>query len=141
MVPIIAILTFLVFFTIDYFVQRATRQWEQAQAAQSPPPDGRARTASPPEAVEPIPAGSVPAGVLLDRGHLWVRIERSGAFRVGTDSLASTLLGGAERVELQAPGARIARGRPMAVLSRGSRRIPGLARRSRAGPHRRRPGA
>jgi glycine cleavage system H protein len=65
----------------------------------------------------------VPRGVLLDRGHVWMRPVRLGLVRLGADNLAAALLGEPDRIELPAAGARIARGQLLATLARDGRAI------------------
>lgn len=65
----------------------------------------------------------VPAGVFLGPGHAWLRLEGSGAVRIGAGGLPVELLGGLDRAELRPPGTEVRRGEPLAVLRRGDRTL------------------
>jgi glycine cleavage system H protein len=77
---------------------------------------------------EPAPALEVrremplPGGLFLDSGHTWVGLEPSGRIRVGLDDLARAAIGGAEKVELPAPGTEVKRGQPLFAVVQGGRR-------------------
>jgi CheY-like chemotaxis protein len=63
---------------------------------------------------------SIPGGAFVSDGHAWVRIEDSGAVRVGMDDFARRALGTVERVELPAEGAAVRRGEALFAVRRGT---------------------
>ena len=115
MVAILVLLTILTFLTVDYFAQRSA-------AHRAVPATAPARR--PMRVMAPADLGLVPAGVFMDLGHTWARLEPSGELRVGADRLPATLLGGVERVEALPAGSEVGRGDPVAVLHHGGRSLP-----------------
>lgn len=116
MVAILVLLTVIVFLTADYFVQRSALRKALAEG----------KTAALPRRVTvraPAELGQVPGGVFLGPGHAWVTLDPAGAVRVGTDRLATTLLGGVDRLETVPAGTHVHRGERLALLTKGERSV------------------
>lgn len=77
-----------------------------------------ARSRRLPEWLVPIPAGFV-----VDSGHVWIHRENEQMVRLGSDGFAVALLGKPEAVRLLAAPGAIARGAPLAVIERQGRSL------------------
>jgi len=116
MVAFFVILTIIGFILVDSFVQ-----WAEAR-------QGRAlkRTAPRPELVPALALEtiSVPAGLFLDAGHTWIRLEPSGRTLIGMDEFARRAIGRMDAVELPNVGSVVRRGDPLfAVMQNGRRAV------------------
>ncbi|BDG09562.1 glycine cleavage system protein H [Anaeromyxobacter paludicola] len=65
---------------------------------------------------------TLPEGLLLHPGHAWARLAGDGTVTVGLDDFAHKLVGAA-RVELPAPGTRVAQGDAAVALGDGGRSV------------------
>jgi CheY-like chemotaxis protein len=65
----------------------------------------------------------VPGGAFISEGHVWVRIEPSGAVRLGLDDFARKALRAVEGVDLPKPGQTVRIGEPLFSVRRGDRRV------------------
>jgi len=116
MVALLILFTIIVFLTLDYFVTRDPRPrplFEEIQA--------RPDTCAAPQVA--VPPNTVPAGVFVAPGHVWVRPEPSGSIRVGVDKILLGLLGGVEHIYALPPGSSVCRGGPLVMLRRGERAL------------------
>ncbi len=112
MVALFVILTIVGFILIDSVVQWA----EARQGLKSPKPRWE---------FLPIPAlemVSVPAGLFLDEGHTWIRLEPTGRTLVGADEFVRRALGRVDAVELPEVGAVVRRGEPLFTFEQNGRR-------------------
>ncbi|GBC77588.1 Glycine cleavage system H protein [bacterium HR08] len=110
MVALFVILTIIGFILVDSVVQ-----WAEAR---------QGRTARLP-ALRPTLAfetTSIPAGLFLDEGHTWVRLEPSGRTFIGMDEFARRAIGRVDAVELPKVGATVRRGDPLFAITQEGRR-------------------
>ena len=73
-----------------------------------------------PEA-EPLPAFSsirFPKGLFLADNHSWARLTELGELKVGMDELLTQALGDVSKVDVMPVGTRLAKGDPLAVVTR-----------------------
>lgn len=119
MVAIMVLLTILTFLTIDWALERRAANRSTAPAtvvgAQAP------RVA--PRPAEPGRLETVPAGLFVGPGHVWLGLEPQGTVRLGADRLAGTLLGGLDSLQVLPRGWRVRRGDPVVVMRRNGREI------------------
>jgi glycine cleavage system H lipoate-binding protein len=66
---------------------------------------------------------TIPVGFLVEPGHVWIHRQSDQLVRLGSDGLASALLGKPETVRLLAAPGAISRGAPLAVLERQGRSL------------------
>jgi glycine cleavage system H protein len=112
-VVIAVVLTIVALLLVDWAIQRSRQR--SAEAARET--GGLFRV---PDLSE---IAAVPAGVFVAPGHAWVRLEDSGAIRVGADRLPAALLGGIERLDVLRPGAEVRAGDPVVSFRHGERSI------------------
>jgi len=111
MVALFVILTVVVCIGVDSIIQWRRARKEAREAA-------GAATSLTAYAFEDL---SVPAGVYLDGGHTWVRLETDGDAHVGVDRFAESLLGQVDAVELPEVGREVRRGERLFRLRQGER--------------------
>lgn len=121
MVPILVVLTILLFVLADVILQRV-----------------RARRVA---AVEPVRAGvadlvlpeltperfALPGGLFFHRGHTWANLLFSGQVKVGVDDFVQRLFGRVDGITLPPLGVTVRAGQPFAALHQGRRRATVLA--------------
>ncbi len=113
MVALFIVFIVLLFLTTDFFYQR----WAIRRAAARAP-------AGIEKAVHLPLIEGVPHGRIVAPGHTWLALEEGGGeVVIGADPIATKVLGEIDRVELKAPGARIAKGEVSATILRNGRRI------------------
>ncbi|MHC1766222.1 MAG: response regulator [Verrucomicrobiia bacterium] len=66
---------------------------------------------------------SIPAGVLISKGHCWVSLSPDGSVMVGMDDFAKKLVGRVDALELPALGTTLRAGQPMFAVRQKGRRI------------------
>jgi CheY-like chemotaxis protein len=66
---------------------------------------------------------SVPGGVFLSSGHVWIRLETSGQVRVGLDDFARKAIGVIDSVELPVRNTRVLRGSALFSVKRGGQEV------------------
>jgi glycine cleavage system H protein len=104
MVVLLVLLTFVMFLTIDWAVQRRRAPAVQAVAAPAP-------VESMPVAEPVFVAGyQLPEALHYHRGHTWARVVGHDTVVVGVDDFARRLTGRADAVTLPATGARVEQG-------------------------------
>jgi glycine cleavage system H protein len=82
----------------------------------------RSAAATPAEQAVKAPGVDI-AQCYFHPGHSWVQIEDRNNVTVGSDEIATGLVGRVETIEIPAPGTRINQGESFAILGRGSRRL------------------
>jgi|DewCreStandDraft_5_1066085.scaffolds.fasta_scaffold00034_114 glycine cleavage system H lipoate-binding protein len=116
MVAFFVILTIIGFILVDSIVQWAEARQGRALKQAAPRP-----TVVPALALETV---TVPAGLFLDEGHTWVRLEPSGRTFIGMDEFARRAIGRVDAVELPKVGSVVRRGDPLfAIVQNGRRAI------------------
>jgi glycine cleavage system H protein len=110
MVALFVILTIIGFILVDSVVQ-----WAEARHGRPV----RRPALRPTLAFETV---SIPAGLFLDEGHTWVRLEPSGRTFIGMDEFARRAIGRVDAVELPKVGAMVRRGDPLFAITQGGRR-------------------
>jgi len=113
MVALFVILTIVGFILMDSIVQ-----WAEARHEQSPARSPRPLGLFPAPAIE---TASIPAGLFLDEGHTWVRLEPSGRTIIGMDEFVRRAIGRTSAVRLPDIGTPVRRGDPLFVLFQDGR--------------------
>jgi glycine cleavage system H protein len=104
MVVLLVLLTFVMFLTIDWAVQRRRAPAVHAAAASAP-------VELMPVAEPVFVAGyQLPESLHYHRGHTWARVVGPDTVVVGVDDFARRLTGRADAVTLPAPGVRVEQG-------------------------------
>lgn len=111
MVALLVILTFLIFLTLDYIVQRRSARVKIEEGVQ----------ADRPVSVKLLSIPRTPLGVYFNPGHTWVYLEESGMARVGITDIARDIVGEVDAAEPLAPGETVKRGEVLLRLRRGKR--------------------
>ncbi len=106
MVALFVVATIIVFFVIDYFVQRA----EKRKAALSPAAQ-----------VPPKPKFVIPKGYFFGKGHTWVELLPDGTTRIGLDDFVQKILGSVDRVRVAPLDGKIARGEKIFSVEQGTK--------------------
>ena len=114
MTVLFVILTFAVFITIDYFMNRGRVAVPAPAKPQLSPQLG------PPDIVAGF---QVPAHLRYHAGHTWLLKERKNVHRVGADEFAAILAGPIDRIETTRPGRWVRQGEKVAALYRGAEKI------------------
>lgn len=126
MAYLIVFLTFIICITVQYFLQQRRELATASDADSAALPAGGAAAGS----RAAVAAGArvnadlltrVPRGVFLAPGHTWLRLERSGGVRLGSDRFPLTALGEVDRVDVVPEGTRIRQGDVLAELGSGRR--------------------
>lgn len=104
MIPLLVLLTIVVFLTLDYFVFRPRR--------------GRV-----PPLVAPAEMQRLPPGLFVTPGHTWLAVDPGGGVTVGPDHLPGALLDHVDSVDLQAAGRDVSPGDPLATLRHDHRSL------------------
>lgn len=95
------VLVIVLFISIDYAVEK--RQMQRALARKA--------------MLAEIPIDEIPAGLFLQKGHIWQQVERDGQVRMGADMLPISALGDVDYVEVAQVGEKVKVGDPIVVLS------------------------
>jgi len=117
MTILLVIVTFVVFLTVDYFLNRkrvAAMSTEALPAAQPAPAL---------EEGDILSGFHLPATLRYHPGHTWLQRERKNVHRVGADEFAAILAGPVDRLELPKPGHWVRQGQKVVSLYRGEERI------------------
>ncbi|MCS6815781.1 MAG: hypothetical protein N0A16_00805 [Blastocatellia bacterium] len=114
MVAFFVILTIIGFILVDSLVQWAEARQRRALRRVTPRPE-----IFPALALETV---SVPAGLFLDEGHTWVRLEPNGRTLIGMDEFVRRAIGRVDAVELPKVGSVVRRGDPLFVVLQNGRR-------------------
>jgi glycine cleavage system H protein len=115
MVVLLVLLTFAIFLTVDWAVERRRAPAQQLAAAAAP--------AEMMPALEPVfVAGyQLPEALHYHRGHTWARVVGPDTVVVGIDDFARRLTGRADVVALPATGTRVEQGGPAFSVGRDGR--------------------
>lgn len=108
MTVVLFILTVAVFISIEAIRLHMARSHETAGAG---------------SAVRAFSDIRIPQGLFLSSNHTWARLTPTGEMQLGMDELLSQAIGGADRVELPAAGAKISEGDTLATVYRGGRSL------------------
>lgn len=118
MVALLVLLTFLVFFVVDYLVRK--RQLQSVH-------QGRAATAPAPTPLRPIPLTPpvyrTPAGVYFEPGHTWLHLEEDGVAKLGIDDFARNVIGAIDEFNARAVGDKVVEGDEILRVRHGIRTI------------------
>ena len=108
MVALFVVATIIVFFVIDYFVQRA----EKRKAALSPAVKVLAK-----------PRFVIPKAYFFGKGHTWVELLPDGLTRVGLDDFVQKILGAVDQVTVVSQDGRFARGEKLFTVRQGTKTL------------------
>ena len=108
MVALFVVATIIVFFVIDYFVQRA----EKRKAALSP----AAKSLSKPRFV-------IPKAYFFGKGHTWVELLPDGSTRVGLDDFVQKILGPVDQVSVVSNGGQLMSGEKLFTVRQGAKTL------------------
>ncbi len=110
MVALLVLLTILIFFTVDYLVERrradagAEMKDALAPAVQFTPADFR-----------------TPHGVYFDPKHTWLYLEESGTARGGVNEFAQSIVGSIDHIDVRSVGDRVREGEVIVQFHHGDR--------------------
>jgi glycine cleavage system H lipoate-binding protein len=112
MVALLVVLTILALLAADYLLLRRGRQAEEAESIALP-------------GLEPLSAASthLPAGVFLQPTFTWSRIRSDGDHLVGVHPLLFGLVGAPYGIDLLPSGDHVAKGAPLARITKGGRSL------------------
>jgi glycine cleavage system H protein len=113
MVALFVILTIVGFILMDSLVQWAEARHER--------PLGRTLRPLGLFSMPAVETASIPAGLFLDEGHTWVRLEPSGRTVIGMDEFVRRAIGRISAVQLPDIGTFVRRGDPLCVLFQDGR--------------------
>jgi len=108
MVALFVVATIIVFFVIDYFVQRAEKR-KAASAAVS-------QTASKPRFI-------IPKGYFFGKGHTWVELLPTGSTRIGLDDFVQKIVGAIDEIKPAAAGNSVAKGEKLFSIRQGNKSL------------------
>ena len=119
MTVLLVVVTFVVFLTVDWFLNRK-RVPVLSTVSES--------EAQPVAVTDDILSGfHVPANLSYHSGHTWLMRERKNVERVGADEFAAILAGPIDRVELPKPGHWVRQGQKVVSFFRGEEKIEMLS--------------
>jgi glycine cleavage system H lipoate-binding protein len=119
MVPLLVLLTIIVFVAAD-FVLQAVRARRPAARVPVPAPGPAADLLLPQLQPERF---ALPGGLLFHRAHTWVNLLFSGQVKVGVDDFLQRLVGRVDGVTLPPLGVHVAVGEPFIALRQGTRTL------------------
>jgi len=106
MVALFVVATIIVFFIIDYFVQRVEK---------------RKKVESPVTAITSKAQFIIPKEYFLGKGHVWVELLPSGFVRVGLDDFVQKIVGGIDDVGFIPVNSEVVKGDKLFALHRGGK--------------------
>jgi len=116
MTVLLVIVTFVVFLTIDFFLNRSRVEAMSSEALPVAAPILL-------EEEDILSGFQVPAGLKYHPGHTWLQRERKNVQRVGADEFAAILAGPVDRIELPKAGHWVRQGQKIVALYRGEEKI------------------
>ncbi len=108
MVALFVVATIIVFFVIDYFVQRA----EKRKAALSPAVN-----------VPSKPRFVIPKAYFFGKGHTWVELLPNGLTRVGLDDFVQKILGSVDQVRVVSSDGNFKKGDKLFTVRQGEKEM------------------
>ncbi len=101
-------------FLVLFFIAAITRRKKQAQV------DSDDITIAPAMNVNLIKA---PAGLLYDKTHTWVFMEKDGMVRIGINDFLQHITGSLSQIKMKSPGEQIRKGEKMVSVVRGGKHL------------------
>ena len=106
MVAIFVVATIIVFFVIDYFVQRA----EKNKVAQAVPVSTKAQFV-------------IPKGYFFGKGHTWIELLSGNLARIGLDDFSQKIIGRIDDIAFAPGGKEIAKGDKLFTVQQGEKSL------------------
>jgi len=118
MVAALVVATFVIFVTVDYYLQRRQPQEMEARRSEELKPGNEI-----PSPMNIVGGYKVPAHFSYHPGHAWAMQESPQVVRVGLDDFAARLVGQIDTLDLPARGRWLRQGEQGWMVGRGSHRF------------------
>jgi len=106
MVALFVVATIIVFFIVDYFVERAEK---------------RKKVAVPAIETTPKPRFIIPKDYFFGKGHVWIELLSGGFARVGLDDFVQKIVGRIDDVTFTSVNSQITKGDKLFMLQQGEK--------------------